>query len=83
MNSRMSSQLPRPKKFIPPPPTHSTPIKTNQDELKENITNISNILNTNLSPEVLEICIKLLEVGVNPQGLAQIVQKIRKETGKD
>ena len=71
------SQLPRPKKFMTQ--TSSTSSSRLNQELKENVTSISNLLNTNLSPEVLEICIQLCEAGVHPQALAQIIQKIRRE----
>lgn len=71
------SQLPRPKRNF----SHSTSTPTIRisHELKENLVNISNLLNTNLTPEVIEICIQLCDAGVHPQALAQIIQKIRKE----
>jgi mitotic-spindle organizing protein 1 len=51
----------------------------NSQDLRANLQNISNILNTNLSPETLEICIQLCEAGVHPQALANVIQQIRSE----
>lgn len=51
-------------------------------ELRANLMNISNILNTGLSPEILEICIQLCEAGVHPQALANVIQQIRREVAQ-
>ncbi|XP_065086827.1 mitotic-spindle organizing protein 1-like [Ochlerotatus camptorhynchus] len=47
--------------------------------MRANIQNISQLLNTGLSPEALDICVKLLETGVHPQALAEVVTQIRRE----
>lgn len=41
---------------------------------------ISDLLNTGLDEESLQICVQLLEAGVNPEALAAVVQELRKET---
>jgi Mitotic-spindle organizing gamma-tubulin ring associated len=41
----------------------------NSTELRSNLMNISNILNTGLTQEQLEICIQLCEAGVHPHEL--------------
>lgn len=51
----------------------------NSQELRANLLNISNILNTGLTPEQLEICIQLCEAGVHPNALAHVIQQIRQE----
>lgn len=56
-------------------------IKLQQNEqIREIIHEISQLMNTGLSPEALDICIKLCEAGVHPQALAEVVTQIRKET---
>ncbi|XP_040158666.1 uncharacterized protein LOC120897694 [Anopheles arabiensis] len=47
--------------------------------VRANIQNISQFLNTGLSPETLDICVKLLEAGVHPQSLSEAVIQIRNE----
>ncbi|XP_058125268.1 mitotic-spindle organizing protein 1-like [Anopheles ziemanni] len=47
--------------------------------IRANIQNISQFLNTGLSPETLDICIKLLEAGVHPQALSEVVVQIRNQ----
>ncbi|XP_050093152.1 mitotic-spindle organizing protein 1-like [Anopheles aquasalis] len=47
--------------------------------VRANIQNISQYLNTGLSPETLDICVKLLEAGVHPQSLAESVILIRNQ----
>lgn len=42
---------------------------------------ISNILDTRLDAETLSICVRLCELGVNPEALAQVIQELRKEAG--
>lgn len=44
-----------------------------------NIQNISQLLNTGLSTETLDICIKLCEAGVHPQALADIINSVQRE----
>lgn len=41
---------------------------------------ISDLLNTGLEEETLQICVQLLEAGVNPEALAAVVQELRRET---
>ncbi|CAD7077189.1 unnamed protein product [Hermetia illucens] len=47
--------------------------------IRSNIHNISQLLNTGLSAETLDICIQLIEAGVHPQTLAEVVTQIRNE----
>lgn len=47
--------------------------------VRANIQNISQFLNTGLSSETLDICVKLLEAGVHPQSLSEAVIQIRNE----
>ncbi|CAG9801182.1 unnamed protein product [Chironomus riparius] len=54
----------------------------NSQELRTNLLNISNILNTGLSAETLDICIQLCEAGVHPQALANVIQQIRREVAQ-
>ncbi len=41
---------------------------------------ISDLLNTGLDEETLQICVQLLEAGVNPEALAAVVMELRRET---
>ncbi|CAO1359512.1 unnamed protein product [Diamesa serratosioi] len=52
----------------------------NTQELRANLQNMSQLLNTGLTNETLDICIQLCEAGVHPQSLASIIQQIRRET---
>lgn len=52
----------------------------NTQELRANLQNMSQLLNTGLTNETLDICIQLCEAGVHPQSLANIIQQIRRET---
>uniref|UniRef100_A0A182FI78 Mitotic-spindle organizing protein 1 n=1 Tax=Anopheles albimanus TaxID=7167 RepID=A0A182FI78_ANOAL len=55
-------------------------LRLQQSQLvRANIQNISQYLNTGLSPETLDICVKLLEAGVHPQSLAESVILIRNQ----
>lgn len=47
--------------------------------VRNNIQQISQMLNTGLSPEALDICIKLCEAGVHPEALSEVVSQIRRE----
>lgn len=51
-------------------------------EIRENLQNISQLLNTGLSAETLDICIKLCEAGVHPQSLADAVNAFRSEMSR-
>jgi mitotic-spindle organizing protein 1 len=42
---------------------------------------VSNILDTKLDVETLSICVRLCELGVNPEALALVIQELRKEAG--
>lgn len=48
-------------------------------KLRKNIQNISLLLNTGLSTETLDICIKLCEAGVHPQSLADLITAVMSE----
>lgn len=40
---------------------------------------ISKLLNTNLDPATLSICVRLCENGVNPQALATVIKELQRE----
>lgn len=48
-------------------------------EIKHSLYNISEVLNTGLNSHMLEICIKLLETGIHPQALSEVIYKMRQE----
>lgn len=54
------------------PQIHQNPVA------RRNIHEISQVLRTGLSPEALDICIKLCEAGAHPNALANVVSQIRK-----
>lgn len=41
---------------------------------------ISDLLSTGLDEETLQICVQLLEAGVNPEALAAVVMELQRET---
>jgi len=43
------------------------------------VKEISDLLNTGLDTDTLNICVQLLEAGVNPEALASVVKTIRQE----
>ncbi|XP_075157037.1 mitotic-spindle organizing protein 1-like [Haematobia irritans] len=47
--------------------------------IRNNIHAISQLLNTGLNAESLDTCIKLIEAGVHPQALAEVITQIRRE----
>ena len=47
--------------------------------IRQSIQGISQLLNTGLDPQGLDLCIKLLESGIHPQALADVVNEINKE----
>ncbi|TMW46293.1 hypothetical protein DOY81_008625 [Sarcophaga bullata] len=47
--------------------------------IRNNIFGISQLLNTGLNVESLDTCIKLIEAGVHPQALAEVINQIRRE----
>lgn len=49
-------------------------------ETFKTVKEISDLLNTGLDEETLQICVQLLEAGVNPEALAAVVQELRRET---
>lgn len=53
-------------------------LQTSQ-KIRTNIQKISQLLNTGLSPEALDICVKLCEAGVHPQALAEVIQSVVQE----
>ena len=48
-------------------------------ESLDTLLEISNLLNTGLDAESLQICVKLCEAGVNPEALAAVVKELRRE----
>ncbi|XP_026471487.1 mitotic-spindle organizing protein 1 [Ctenocephalides felis] len=46
-------------------------------EAYDTLYEISRLLNTGLTPETLQICIRLCEAGVNPEALAHVLREIR------
>lgn len=48
-------------------------------KVRNTLFNMSHLLNTGLSPETLDVCIRLCEAGVHPEALADIVNSIRSE----
>lgn len=48
-------------------------------KIRRTIQNISQLLNTGLNAETLDICIKLCEAGVHPQALADIINSVKSE----
>lgn len=49
--------------------------------VRTNIQNISSLLNTGLSAESLDVCVRLCEAGVSPHVLARIITQIRTQIG--
>jgi len=41
---------------------------------------ISKLLNTDLDAETLAVCVRLCEMGVNPDALAMVIMELRRET---
>ncbi|XP_073832528.1 mitotic-spindle organizing protein 1-like [Musca autumnalis] len=55
-------------------------LKLQQSQIiRNNIHAISQLLNTGLNAESLDTCIKLIEAGVHPQALAEVITQIRRE----
>lgn len=55
-------------------------LKLQQSQIiRSSLQGISQLLNTGLSDESLDICIKLIEAGVHPQALAEVITQIRRE----
>lgn len=48
-------------------------------KIRKNIQNISLMLNTGLSTDTLDICIRLCEAGVHPQSLADLITAVLQE----
>lgn len=59
--------------------THAYTILQQSQKIRKNIQNISQLLNTGLSTETLDICIKLCEAGVHPQALADVIIAVQQE----
>ena len=58
----------------------NTYIRLQQSQkIRANIQNISQLLNTGLTTETLDICIKLCEAGVHPQSLAEVITAVVQE----
>lgn len=58
--------------------SRSSHIKEAQSTLAT-IQEMSQLLNTGLSPEALTICVRLCEAGINPEILAALVRELQKE----
>jgi len=43
---------------------------------------MSNLLNTGLDRETLNICVQLLEEGANPEALAALITELHKESAR-
>jgi len=41
---------------------------------------MSHLLNTGLDADTLAVCVRLCEMGVNPDALAMVIQELRRET---
>ncbi len=53
------------------------------DEAKQNfeiVHEMSQILNCGLDKKTLDICVGLIENGVNPEALAMVVKELKRET---
>ena len=53
------------------------------DEAKQNfeiIHEMSQILNCGLDKKTLDICVGLIENGVNPEALAMVIKELKRET---
>lgn len=59
--------------------THNYLRVQQSQKIRKAIQNISQLLNTGLSAETLDVCIKLCEAGVHPQALADIVNSVQSE----
>lgn len=51
--------------------------------IRTSIQGISQLLNTGLDSYSLDLCMKLLEAGIHPQALADVVNEINREIGKN
>lgn len=47
--------------------------------VRKNLLAVSEMINTGLSKESLDICIRLCEAGLHPLALAEVVNQIRRE----
>lgn len=45
--------------------------------IKHNLFNISELLNTGLNSKVLDIIIRLIETGIHPRALSEVVYKMK------
>lgn len=50
---------------------------TQNQQARQNIHSLSELLNTGLSAQTLDICVRLCEAGVHPQSLAEVVRQLR------
>lgn len=48
-------------------------------QTKDALFELSSLLNTGLDRETLDILVRLCELGVNPDALAEVVQQLRSE----
>ncbi|OZJ02214.1 hypothetical protein BZG36_04715 [Bifiguratus adelaidae] len=57
----------------------STTLQSARDTM-EVLYEMSNLLNTGLDKESLSLCVSLIEQGVNPEALANVIKEVRRET---
>ncbi|OTB04171.1 hypothetical protein M426DRAFT_321024 [Hypoxylon sp. CI-4A] len=69
---------------MPPPgaPRDDTEKQQAAQQAVDILHEISTILNCHLDRRTLSICISMIENGVNPEALANVVQFLRKEAQK-
>ncbi|KAI0013262.1 mitotic-spindle organizing protein associated with a ring of gamma-tubulin 1 [Xylariaceae sp. FL0662B] len=69
---------------MPPPPSarDETEKQALARQAVDILHEISTILNCHLNRQTLSICVYLIENGVNPEALANVVQYLRKEAQK-
>jgi len=76
------SNAPHPN--IPPPPSTPTTMPDQDKHVAAQqavdiLHEISTILNCHLDRRTLSICISMIERGVNPEALAQVIKELRQE----
>lgn len=59
-------------------PNAANPEKEARETLKI-LSELSHLLSVDLDPEVLTLCVRLCEAGVNPESLAIVVKELYKE----
>ncbi|EMR61907.1 putative mitotic-spindle organizing protein 1 protein [Eutypa lata UCREL1] len=67
---------------MPPPAASDNEKQQAAQQAVDILHEISTILNCHLDRRTLSICISMIENGVNPEALANVVQYLRKESQK-